>query len=215
MSTLGAPATTTVALPAQTALAVPFTGTRPGSADLAVEAQRAAAAQRENRDAERTRVSAQAATVATVRAADLGDQGAAITKKSDEIKRARARAQARAATAEKKRKALIKAQGYEAGVTDPREMARQILSNKFGYGDDQFACFSWIISHESGWNVHAQNPSGAYGLPQSLPGSKMASVAADWRDNPATQIIWGAQYMKSRYGSPCGAQSHWESAGNY
>ena len=43
----------------------------------------------------------------------------------------------------------------------------------------------------------------------------MASVAPDWRDNPATQIIWGAGYMKDRYGSPCGAQSHWRSAGNY
>ena len=95
------------------------------------------------------------------------------------------------------------------------EIARQILMNKFSYGDDQFACFSWIITRESNWNVHAQNPSGAYGLPQSLPGTKMASVAPDWRDNPATQIIWGAGYMKDRYGSPCGAKSHWESAGNY
>ena len=108
------------------------------------------------------------------------------------------------------------AQGYEVGVTDPREMARQILDNKFGYGAGQFSCFDWIIKRESNWDVHAQNPSsGAYGLPQSLPGSKMASVAPDWRDNPATQIIWGAQYMKSRYGSPCDAKSHWESAGNY
>ena len=64
-------------------------------------------------------------------------------------------------------------------------MAKQILDNKFGYGADQFSCFDWIIKHESGWNVHAQNASsGAYGLPQSLPGSKMASVASDWRAQP-------------------------------
>jgi hypothetical protein len=215
VTALGGPATTTVALPVQSSVVVPVAGTRPVAADPEIEAQRADAGQRENRDAERTRVSAQTATAATQRAADLGKQGAAIAQKSDEIKKARAKAKAKAAAAEKKRRAAIKAQGYELGVTDPREMARQILQNKFGYGSDQFSCFDWIIKHESNWNVHAQNPSGAYGLPQSLPGSKMASVASDWRDNPATQIIWGAQYMKSRYGSPCGAQSHWESAGNY
>lgn len=220
MTALGAPATTTVALPVPTSVAVPAVGPRPVAADPAVEAQRAAAGQRENRDAERTRITTQATTQTNTavarRAAGLGHQSAAISKKSDEIKKARARAKARAAAAEKKRRAAIKAQGYEVGVTDPRTMARQILQNKFGYGSDQFACFDWVITHESNWNPHAQNASsGAYGLPQSLPGSKMASVAPDWRDNPATQIIWGAQYMKSRYGSPCGAQSHWESAGNY
>jgi phage protein D len=216
VTALGAPATTTVALPVRTSVAVPVAGTPPMTADPVAEAQRAAAGQRENRDAERTRVAAQVTTAATRRAADLGDQGAAIAKKSDEIKKARAKAKAKAAAAEKKRQAAIKAQGYEPGVTDPREMARQILRNKFAYDDDQFSCFDWIIKHESNWNVHAQNASsGAYGLPQSLPGSKMASVASDWRDNPATQVIWGARYMKSRYGSPCGARSHWQSAGNY
>ncbi len=216
VTALGTPATTTVALTAVTSVAVPVADTRPVTADPAVEAQRAAAGQRENRDAERTRLTDQVATAATRRATRLGDQGAAITKKSDEIKKARAKARARAAAAEKRRRAAIKAQGYEVGVTDPRDMARQILKNKFGYGSDQFSCFDWVIKHESNWDVHAQNASsGAYGLPQSLPGSKMASVASDWRDNPATQIIWGAWYMKSRYGSPCGARSHWQSAGNY
>jgi len=213
VTALGAP-TSTVALPGQTSVAVPVAGARTLTADPVVEAQRAAAGQRENRDAERTRVTVQAA--ATRRAADLSRQRAAIAEKSNEIKKARAKAKARAAAAEKKRRAAIKAQGYEVGVTDPRKMAEQILENKFGYGSDQFSCFDWIIKHESNWDVHAENASsGAYGLPQSLPGSKMASVASDWRDNPATQIIWGAKYMKSRYGSPCGAKSHWESAGNY
>lgn len=76
----------------------------------------------------------------------------------------------------------------------------------------QFACFSNIIERESGWNVHATNPgSGAYGLAQALPGSKMASAGSDWRDNPATQIKWALSYMDSRYGSPCGAWSFWQS----
>jgi hypothetical protein len=76
----------------------------------------------------------------------------------------------------------------------------------------QFGCFSNIIERESSWNVHATNPgSGAYGLGQALPASKMASAGSDWRDNPATQIKWVLSYMDSRYGSPCGAWSFWQS----
>lgn len=76
----------------------------------------------------------------------------------------------------------------------------------------QFGCFSNIIERESGWNVHATNPgSGAYGLGQALPGSKMASAGSDWQNNPATQIKWVLSYMNSRYGSPCGAWSFWQS----
>ncbi|MFI5760131.1 transglycosylase SLT domain-containing protein [Streptomyces sp. NPDC051563] len=70
----------------------------------------------------------------------------------------------------------------------------------------QFQCFSKIINQESTWNYQAVNKSsGAYGLVQALPGSKMASAGADWRTNPATQIEWGLNYMNSRYGSPCAA----------
>ncbi|MCX4747015.1 lytic transglycosylase domain-containing protein [Kitasatospora sp. NBC_01287] len=74
----------------------------------------------------------------------------------------------------------------------------------------QFQCFSNIVTRESGWNYTAMNPSGAYGLVQALPGSKMASAGADWRTNPATQIKWGLGYMNDRYGSPCGAWSFWQ-----
>ncbi|MDH6134980.1 ATPase subunit of ABC transporter with duplicated ATPase domains [Kitasatospora sp. MAA4] len=74
----------------------------------------------------------------------------------------------------------------------------------------QFQCFSNIVTRESGWNYTAMNPSGAYGLVQALPGSKMASVGADWKTNPATQIKWGLGYMNDRYGSPCGAWSFWQ-----
>jgi peptidoglycan hydrolase-like protein with peptidoglycan-binding domain len=96
--------------------------------------------------------------------------------------------------------------GYTPGTTDPREIARQIMKNKYGFGEDQYSCFNNIIMRESMWDVHATNPSsGAYGIPQALPGSKMATVASDWRTNPATQIIWAIKYMKDRYGSPCQA----------
>ncbi|MER7583445.1 transglycosylase SLT domain-containing protein, partial [Kitasatospora sp. NPDC097691] len=75
----------------------------------------------------------------------------------------------------------------------------------------QFQCFSQIVKRESGWDYTATNKSsGAYGLVQALPGSKMASAGADWRTNPSTQIKWGLDYMNSRYGSPCGAWSFWQ-----
>ncbi|MFJ9564378.1 transglycosylase SLT domain-containing protein [Streptomyces fuscichromogenes] len=75
----------------------------------------------------------------------------------------------------------------------------------------QFQCFSNIVDHESSWNYRAVNASsGAYGLFQALPGSKMSSVGADWQTNPATQIKWGLNYMNSRYGSPCEAWSFWQ-----
>ncbi|WP_327068664.1 lytic transglycosylase domain-containing protein [Kitasatospora sp. NBC_01250] len=74
-----------------------------------------------------------------------------------------------------------------------------------------FQCFSNIVSRESGWDYTATNAgSGAYGLVQALPGSKMASAGSDWRTNPATQIKWGLGYMNDRYGSPCGAWSFWQ-----
>ena len=75
----------------------------------------------------------------------------------------------------------------------------------------QYQCFSNIVDHESSWNYRAVNASsGAYGLFQALPGSKMSSVGSDWQTNPATQIKWGLNYMDSRYGSPCEAWSFWQ-----
>lgn len=91
-------------------------------------------------------------------------------------------------------------------VAEIKAMARQIVPA------DQFQCFSNIVNVESSWNYRASNPSsGAYGLVQALPGSKMASAGADWQTNPATQIKWGLDYMNSgRYGSPCAAWSFWQ-----
>lgn len=90
---------------------------------------------------------------------------------------------------------------------DPRTIARAMLSD-FGFGDDQFSCLDSLYMSESGWNIHADNPSSsAYGIPQALPGSKMASAGPDWEHNAATQIKWGLEYIKSSYGTPCGAWS--------
>lgn len=85
-----------------------------------------------------------------------------------------------------------------------------------GWGDDQFACLVALWNKESGWRVNAHNKgSGAYGIPQALPGSKMASAGADWETNPATQIAWGLGYVTGRYGTPCGAWGHSQAKGWY
>lgn len=90
-------------------------------------------------------------------------------------------------------------------IAQIQAMARQLVPS------GQFQCFSNIVDHESDWNYKAVNPSsGAYGMFQALPGSKMSSVGADWQTNPATQIKWGLNYMNDRYGSPCEAWTFWQ-----
>jgi uncharacterized protein YabE (DUF348 family) len=93
----------------------------------------------------------------------------------------------------------------------PAGSAQQIAAGMVaahGWGADQFSCLVSLWNKESGWRVDAANPSGAYGIPQALPGSKMASAGADWQTNPATQITWGLQYISGVYGTPCAAWGH-------
>ncbi|MGW3492130.1 aggregation-promoting factor C-terminal-like domain-containing protein [Streptomyces sp. NPDC001020] len=105
--------------------------------------------------------------------------------------------------------ALTAAPAHAATPTsDPasaKAIARQMIKDPA-----QYEAFHKIVSHESGWNMHATNPSsGAYGLVQALPAHKMASAGSDWKTNPATQIKWGLDYMNSRYGSPAAAWNFW------
>ncbi|MFE7840328.1 lytic transglycosylase domain-containing protein [Streptomyces sp. NPDC057474] len=87
----------------------------------------------------------------------------------------------------------------------------QAVAKKMIADSGQYKCFSNIVDHESDWDVNATNASsGAYGLVQALPGSKMSSAGSDWKTNAATQIKWGVDYMKDRYGSPCGAWNFWQ-----
>jgi hypothetical protein len=81
---------------------------------------------------------------------------------------------------------------------------------------DQWGCLESLWHKESGWNERAMNRySGAYGIPQALPGGKMASAGGDWQTNAATQIKWGLGYIKGRYGTPCGAWGHSQAKGWY
>ena len=99
---------------------------------------------------------------------------------------------------------------------DARGIARSMMAARHGWDSDQYSCLSSLWDSESGWDVHASNPSsGAYGIPQALPGSKMATAGSDWENNPATQIAWGLSYIRSSYGTPCGAWSTFRSQGWY
>lgn len=137
---------------------------------------------------------------AGARSAQLSAQASQISQAASELK------------AQEQRKL----QGYDPSTTDPREIARQLMANTYGWGDAQFQCFDNIIMHESKWSITATNPtSGAYGIPQSLPGNKMATAGADWKTNPATQIKWALGYVKARYSTPCGAWSFKSAHGWY
>ena len=105
-----------------------------------------------------------------------------------------------------------------AGVPDPgsaKAIAAEMVSAR-GWGTGEYDCLVSLWNKESGWNVYAANrSSGAYGIPQALPGSKMASAGADWQTNPATQITWGLNYIQGRYTTPCGAWAHSQSVNWY
>ncbi|MEX1079027.1 MAG: transglycosylase SLT domain-containing protein [Homoserinimonas sp.] len=105
-----------------------------------------------------------------------------------------------------------------AGSPDPgsaKAIAHEMVLAR-GWGEGEYNCLVALWQKESNWNVYAHNPSsGAYGIPQSLPGSKMATAGADWATNPATQITWGLGYIQGRYGTPCGAWNASQSKGWY
>jgi hypothetical protein len=101
-------------------------------------------------------------------------------------------------------------------VGDPRAVAASMAAHRYGWGSGEFSCLDSLWEKESSWQVHAANPtSGAYGIPQALPGAKMASAGGDWRDNPVTQIAWGLGYIKASYGTPCSAWSTSQAKGWY
>lgn len=97
-----------------------------------------------------------------------------------------------------------------------KAFAQGYIADKYGWGNDQFGCLVELWDRESHWNAHAHNSgSGAHGIPQAMPGSKMAAFGADWYNNAETQIKWGANYIDGRYGNPCGALGHSNSTGWY
>jgi hypothetical protein len=143
---------------------------------------------------------------------------AAARKRAAAAAAAAARAAQQREAAEQQQAQSQPSQAAPAPVT-PSGSAQQIalgMLGSYGWSSSQFSCLVSLWNQESGWNVTASNPSsGAYGIPQALPGSKMASAGADWQTDAATQIRWGLGYIKADYGSPCGAWSHEEADGWY
>jgi hypothetical protein len=127
----------------------------------------------------------------------------AAAEKAEKLAKEKAEAKTAAANAGSSSSSYPQQSSYS--ISQIQSMAASMVPS------GQFQCFSNIVDHESSWNYRAVNASsGAYGLFQALPGSKMSSVASDWQTNPATQIKWGLQYMNERYGSPCDAWTFWQ-----
>jgi len=91
-----------------------------------------------------------------------------------------------------------------------QSIAYNLLSSYGWAPGTYFSCLNNIWTRESGWNYQAENASGAYGIPQALPASKMAAYGSDYLTNPVPQIKWGLDYIKNRYKTPCGAWSFWQ-----
>ncbi len=122
-----------------------------------------------------------------------------------ELEREQQRQQAAAKAA---RVAAVEQARPAGGTPEQNRKLGWFLTLEYGWSAEQFDCFDQLIVSESNWKTTAENPSsGAYGIPQSLPASKMASAGSDWATNPATQIAWGLDYIDDRYGTPCSAWS--------
>lgn len=103
--------------------------------------------------------------------------------------------------------------GINASPAEAKAIAKTMLKAR-GWSS-QYSCLSKMWTRESGWNLHAHNSAGAYGIPQALPGAKLAAAGADWRNNARTQIAWGLRYIAGRYGTPCRAWAKWQTQSWY
>ena len=188
-----------------------------------IEAQLIAEAEQAELDLLRERNAAHLRATAAQRAAERAAARRAAETARDAADRAR-RAEEEASRKRARERALAdqKTVPYTGPIPDScneysgnREVGCALLLGA-GFGLAEMPCLDKLWTKESGWNHKASNPSsGAYGIPQALPGSKMGTVADDWRTNPATQIKWGLGYIKGRYGTPCKAWSHSQAVGWY
>ena len=97
-----------------------------------------------------------------------------------------------------------------------KRFAKEMMASEYGWGDDEYTCLNRLWTKESHWNYKARNPrSGAHGIAQALPATKMEQVGTDWRTNPITQIQWGLLYISERYDTPCAAWNKWRKSRYY
>ena len=176
-----------------------------------------------------------AAKQAAAAKADAAEKAHADKVKANQEAEAKAKAEAEAkakAEAEAKAKAEAEAKAKAEAQERARQEAAAAATNvsndvaslqsyahnlvlSYGWSEADFTALVSLWNRESGWNVHAGNSSGAYGIPQALPGSKMAAFGSDWANNGQTQIKWGLSYIKSTYGSPSAAWSAFCTKGWY
>jgi hypothetical protein len=174
------------------------------AADLESAAQDATSAASERRFQQEAAAVAQAERATRLAAERAAAAEAARQAAAEAERKAREEAERKAAAARQE----AAEQASRAAARDPRGAARAIIAER-GWGGSQFGCLDTLWQRESGWDHTADNPSSsAYGIPQALPGEKMAVFGDDWRTNPVTQIRWGLDYIESRYGSPCAALQH-------
>lgn len=154
-----------------------------------------------------------AAGRAQLRAADLADRDQGLSRSGSD--RTSAQASALKAAELDPGTGVAVPRSENLAQSDPKALTRALMA-QYGLDPADFDCIDNIWSAESGWNVRADNPrSSAYGIPQALPGSKMATVGADWRTNAETQIRWGLGYIAKRYGTACSAWSFKQGHGWY
>ena len=166
-------------------------------ANAALARARRASEQRASALIQRQKVAAKARAAALQKA-----RRAAAARAAREQAQVREAAAARASREQTRRGLVARAQ------SNPRAVASLLVADH-GWSAEQFGCLERLWNKESSWRWDADNPSSdAYGIPQSLPGSKMASFGSDWETNPITQIKWGLQYISDSYGTPCSAWAH-------
>ena len=186
-----------------------------------IAAEEAAAAQAAAEQAAAEQAAAEKAAAEKAAADKAAADKAAANKAAADKAAADKAAAAEKAAAAPKATAAPKAsaaptQAAPANPTGSQAIARDMMSSKYGWGSDQLSCLVKLWDKESGWNVNAYNASsGATGIPQALPGSKMASAGSDWATNATTQISWGLGYIKSTYGTPCAAWAKSQAVGWY
>jgi hypothetical protein len=164
-------------------------------------------------EAQRVATEQAAAAAAQVAAEQAAVEQAAVEQAAAQVAAAQAtRARGTAATV----KTSAKSSPTTVAAPAPAPASVRDFASSLVGGGEQFACLDQLFQKESGWDAAATNrSSGAFGIPQALPGSKMASAGADWATNPNTQVLWGVGYVNGRYGSACAAWAAWQAKGWY
>jgi hypothetical protein len=153
------------------------------------------------------------------RSAAQSHEAVLLAEKQRKAAERKAKKEAQRKAAEKERRAAeqraARARAAQGGSPAQNRALGMAMCADKGWSASQCSDLGTLWQRESGWNSRAHNPSGAHGIPQALPGSKMASAGPNWQTNARTQIAWGLGYIQSRYGNPSNALAHSHRTGWY